>query len=90
MTEQRNPEDLLDFPCHYQFKALGTAGIAFQAAVVTAIEEHVQVNRDAVKSRLSGKGNYQSVSVLVTLQGYAQLKSIYAELRQIPGLKTLL
>ena len=90
MSEKQSPEDLLEFPCQYQFKAVGEAGEAFKAAVVAAVREHVPVVDDAVRCRPSGKGNYQSVSVLVTLHSYQQLTSIYAELRQVPELKMLL
>lgn len=90
MMDKQNPEDLLEFPCHYQFKSVGVTGDSFQQAVVAAIGQHVTVATDSVRSKPSGKGNYQSVSVLVTLYSYQQLTSIYAELRKIKGLKMLL
>ncbi|HEX9777670.1 MAG TPA: DUF493 domain-containing protein [Geopsychrobacteraceae bacterium] len=90
MTERPDPATLLEFPCHYQFKAVGMAGDAFRDAVVATIAHHVAVAADAVRSRPSGKGRYQSVSVLVTLHSFAQLKDIYAGLRQVRGLKMLL
>ncbi len=90
MTEKTTPEDLLDFPCHYQFKAVGVAGELFQQAIVAAIDQHSVVAADSVRSNPSGKGNYQSVSVLVTLQNYQQLTKIYAEMRKVDGLKMLL
>jgi len=90
MSKKQNPEDLLDFPCHYQFKAVGVAGELFQREVVAAVRCHVPVSVDSVKSRPSGKGTYQSVSILVTLQNYQQLTSIYAQMRKVEGLKMLL
>lgn len=90
MSAAKNPEELLEFPCHYQFKAVGLAGDEFHAAVIAAIAQLAVVSNDAVKSRPSGQGNYQSVSVMVTLHSFEQLKGIYAELRQIPGMKMLL
>ena len=90
MTQKNNSEDLLEFPCHYQFKALGVAGDRFKQAVETAVAKHVPVGTGAVRSRSSGKGTYQSVSVQVTLQNYQQLTSIYAEIRQVADLKMLL
>jgi len=83
-------EDLLDFPCHYQFKAMGLAGDRFRQAIVAAVCQHVVVAEDAIKCRLSGKGKYQSVSIVVTLYNYEQLTAIYAELRQVDDLKMLL
>ncbi len=90
MSDKKSPEDLLEFPCHYQFKAVGSAGDEFRAAAIAAVRQHARVAADAVKIRPSGKGTYQSVSVLVTLHSYQQLTSIYAELRQVSGLKMLL
>jgi len=85
-----DPENLLEFPCHYQFKAMGTAGDDFKDAVVAAVDQHATVSRDAVRSRPSGKGTYQAVSVLVTLHNYEQLTAIYADLKKIDELKMLL
>ena len=90
MTEKTNQEDLLEFPCHYQFKAVGVAGESFQQAIVAAIAQHAAVPSDSVRCKPSGKGNYQSVSVLITLYNYQQLTSIYAEMRKVDGLKMLL
>lgn len=90
MTEKQKPEDLLEFPCHYQFKALGLAGESFQQAIVAAVGLYVTVPADSVRFNPSGKGNYQSVSVLVTLHDYEQLVNIYAEMRKVDGLKMLL
>ena len=88
--EKTDVEALLEFPCHYQFKAMGLAGESFKQAIVAAVDKHVSVPEDAVRCRLSGKGTYQSVSVLVTLYNYKQLTDIYAAIRQVTDLKMLL
>ncbi|MEA3545110.1 MAG: DUF493 domain-containing protein [Thermodesulfobacteriota bacterium] len=88
--KKTDAEDLLDFPCHYQFKAMGLAGEEFKRAIVAAVDMYVTVPEDAVRCRPSGKGTYQSVSVLVTLHNYDQLTAIYAEIRQVDDLKMLL
>ena len=90
MTEQPDPKDLLEFPCQYQFKAVGADGDVFRMAIISAVERHVSVPLDAVHSKQSRKGNYQSVSILVTLYSYEQLVAIYSEMRQVAGLKMLL
>ena len=88
--KKSDPKDLLEFPCHYQFKAMGFSGTEFKEAVIAAVDKHASVSVDAVRCRPSGKGTYQAVSVLVTLHNYDQLTSIYAELRKIDNLKMLL
>jgi len=90
MAEGKSPEELLEFPCHYEFKAVGMAGEDFQQAIVAAVKRHANVPADAVRSRPSGKGTYLSVSLLVTLHSYKQLTSIYTEMRKVDGLKMLL
>lgn len=90
MSEQSKPEDLIDFPCHYQFKAIGQGGEDFYHAVVTAITVHAPVPFDAVRSQPSRHGTYQSVSVVLTIYSAAQLTAIYAELKKVAGLKMLL
>lgn len=88
--DKKNPQDLIDFPCHYQFKAVGKAGNEFKQGIVAAVKKYVEISADSVKSRPSGKGTYQSVSVLVTLYNYQQLTDIYAEMKKVAGLKMLL
>ncbi len=83
-------EGLLDFPCHYQFKAMGLAGDDFKHAIVAAVDKHVAVAEDAVRCRPSAQGTYQAVSVMVTLHNYEQLTNIYTEIRQVDDLKMLL
>jgi len=90
VSERVDPESLIEFPCHYQFKAVGVADGVFKNAVVEAISRHIPVVDDAVHCKASGKGKYLSVSVMVTLHNFKQLKEIYAALRQIQGMKMLL
>lgn len=90
MSEQSKPEDLIDFPCHYQFKAIGLAGDKFCREVIDAIALHAPVPADAVRSQPSRRGTYQSISAVLTIYNSAQLTDIYAELKKVPGLKMLL
>ena len=85
-----DPKNLIDFPCHYQFKAVGLAGEIFSQSIIKAVAKYADVNLDAVRCRPSGQGNYQAVSVLVTLYDYQQLTDIYTEMKQVPDLKMLL
>lgn len=88
--KQADTTDLIDFPCHFQFKAVGLAVDDFCQAILAAVSKHATVSKEAVLSRPSGKGTYQSVSILVTLHSYEQLTTIYAEMRRVKGLKMLL
>ncbi len=88
--KKTDPEKLIEFPCDYQFKAVGTAGTSFSSEIIAAVEKYVAVAEAAVCCRPSGKGNYQSVTVQVTLHSYEQMTDIYTEMRHVPGMKLLL
>lgn len=92
MTSSDPSQELIEFPCHFEFKAFGPGGedSSFYGQVEAAVGRVVQVSRQAMKTRPSSAGKYQCVSVLVTLQNRAQMESIYAELRKIDDLKYLL
>lgn len=85
-------QELVDFPCHFEFKAFGPGGeaSAFFDQVNAAVATVVPVSRQAMKSRPSSTGKYLCVSVLVSLQNRQQMEKIYAELRKIDSLKYLL
>ncbi|PLX86393.1 MAG: hypothetical protein C0618_09170 [Desulfuromonas sp.] len=90
MKKEHSAETLIEFPCHYQFKVVGAGGEQFRNAVVAAVERSLPVSADAVKVKPSKTGSYQSVSVVVTVHNYDQLKSIYADLRLVDGVQMLL
>jgi putative lipoic acid-binding regulatory protein len=90
MNDPVSPEQLIDFPCDYTFKAMGVSGEDFSSAILSAVRQFALVSQDAVHIRPSGKGNYQSVSVLVWLENYQQLTDIYARMKTVTGLKMLL
>ncbi len=90
MSEQTPPQSLIDFPCIYEFKAFGPAGDQFVAEVKAAVGSVVSVGQDAMKSRLSGKGIYQCVTVVVRLANQQQLSRVYSVLKQVDDLKYLL
>ncbi|WP_020675945.1 YbeD family protein [Geopsychrobacter electrodiphilus] len=90
MTETTNPEDLLEFPCHFTFKAMGVSGELFVKGITAAARNYAAVPQDAISIRPSRNGNYQSVSIIVCLKNYQQLKDIYAGMKEVAGLKMLL
>lgn len=92
MTQTDSTQELIEFPCHFEFKAFGPAGddSRFDEEVLEAVCNVVQASRQAMRSRPSSGGKYQCVSILATIQNRTQLESVYAELRKIEGLKYLL
>lgn len=92
MMAKDSSQELVEFPCHFEFKAFGPGGAdsPFFDQVRDAVSTIVPVSRQAMKSRASSAGKYQCVSVLVSLQNRTQMENIYTELRKVDGLKYLL
>jgi len=90
--EKPSVESLVEFPCDYLFKVFGPAApdAEFAARVRRGVEKTVPVPLDAMKTRLSSRGAYVAVSVLVRLHNFQQLTDIYADLRRLDGLRYLL
>ena len=70
----------LEFPCTYPIKAMGKSGAGLDKLVLTIVSRHVTVPDDAVRSRPSKGGRYESITVTVEVESRSQLESIYAEL----------
>lgn len=92
MTNSAPEKPLLEFPCHFEFKAFGPGGEGnpFPEQVLQAVSSVVPASRQATRTRPSSSGKYQCVTVLVTLQTQTQLEAVYAAIRKIDGLKYLL
>ena len=92
MTGSSSKHELMEFPCHFEFKAFGPGGddSRFCETVLVAVSKVVQVSRQSMRTRHSSGGKYQCVSVLTTLQNRSQLEATYAALREIEDLKYLL
>lgn len=90
MPQRVDPELLLDFPCHFDFKAFGPADEGFRNDVLAAVSRVVPVSLDATKTRISSGGRYQAVSICVHLHNGSQLKEIYAALKKVERLRYLL
>ncbi|MDX1569907.1 MAG: DUF493 domain-containing protein [Xanthomonadales bacterium] len=70
------------FPCTIPVKAMGRSGETFRSMVVEVIEQHVSVVPEQVRSRTSGSGNFQSVTVTVEMASREQMEAIYADLAE--------
>ena len=92
MNRRPAPADLVDFPCDYQFKAIGPGAEAedFAGRVRRAVGRTVPVPLDAIRVRPSSGGRYVAVTVVVRLYNFDQLTAIYAALRGLDGIRFLL
>lgn len=81
MTTEDPPEELLQFPCQIDVKAMGRAEEGFTELVVGIVRRHVpDLANDAVSTRNSRHGNFVSVTVRVQAQSRQQMDALYREL----------
>jgi hypothetical protein len=92
MDARPDLRDLLQFPCDYLVKAFGPSEPDGQFAdrVQAAVSRVLPLARDAMRVRRSGRETYVCVTAVVRLENFAQLSAVYAQLRQIDGLRYLL
>ncbi len=76
-----NQDTLLKFPCQFPIKAMGKAGVDFDALVVEIVRKHTPDLSDfTVRSRVSRGGRFVSVTVVIKAQSRDQLDNIYMDL----------
>ena len=84
-------EPLLTFPADYPIKVIGRPGDGFRARVHAIVLRHVPaVDSERVSERLSGNGNFLSISYNLLAESRAQIESLTAELRECDGVMMLL
>lgn len=80
MSEDED-KGLIEFPCDFPIKAMGSDHGDFEALVVSLIRKHVpDLGENAVKRRPSQGGKYLAVTVTVTATSREQLDDIYRDL----------
>lgn len=86
-----NETGLLQFPCDFPIKIIGTASEQFVNDVKNII--HNFFPESALKSfsyKPSGKGNYTAVSAVILVTDKATLDKLYSGLTSYPGIKMVL
>jgi uncharacterized protein len=90
MSQQEPPK--IEFPCpNYPVKIMGDAGQALHDLVAEVMARHVADFRpEQVSVRDSAKGNFQSLTVMITATGEDQLQAIFQDLKQNPIVRMVL
>jgi hypothetical protein len=84
-------EPLLEFPCDFPLKIMGVRSDDFAQTVVDIVLRHAPDYRaETVQMRLSGSGNYLSVTCTIRAVSKAQLDALYRELSSHPAVKVVL
>lgn len=79
-----NKEKLLEFPCLFPIKIMGTNTPQLVTEIIAIISRHaIHFNPTAdIATKLSKQGNYLSVTATIMASSQNQLDTIYTELNQ--------
>jgi putative lipoic acid-binding regulatory protein len=81
--KKSDKDTIMKFPCEFPIKVMGIASDDFDIIIIDIIKKHVSnLSEDAVKSRLSQKGNYVSITVTIEAKSREQLDNIYYDLTE--------
>jgi putative lipoic acid-binding regulatory protein len=84
-------EELIEFPTTYVFKAIGRHTLPFAGRVLEVARGALGDEREIeLRTRLSRQGAYVSVTLLTRLESADELRAVYAALRTVEGVITLL
>ena len=82
---------LLEFPCDFPIKIMGTRSDDFAQSVVAIVLRHApDFAGESVEMRASSSGNYLSVTCTIRATSRAQLDALYLELTAHPQVKVVL
>lgn len=85
------PAPLLQFPCEFPMKIVGQKTDDFAEQIVAIIHKHVpSFNPAEVEMKVSGKGNYMSLGILVEATSQQMLDDLYRDLTAHPLVKFVL
>lgn len=74
-------DSLIEFPCDFDFKAMGLTSPEFDSTVVSIIRRHVDdIREGAIKTKQSSGGKFTSITVTVYVESQAQTETIYQAL----------
>jgi putative lipoic acid-binding regulatory protein len=76
-------DKLLEFPCEFPIKMMGRDQPEFREAAVALIEQHAgEVHGNAIRTALSRKGNFLSITITIKAESQQQLDDIYRDLTE--------
>ena len=79
-------EDLLEFPCRFEIKAMGRQSPEFEGQISAIVNRHLSgaLILDTC-ARCSRQGRYVSVTCVIHAESREQLDAIYLDLNSEPG-----
>ncbi|GAV20971.1 hypothetical protein MMIC_P1949 [Mariprofundus micogutta] len=84
-------ETLLEFPCRFPIKVMGTNTANFENEIAVISRKHVpDLSEAAIKSRPSSGGKYLAVTVTFIATSKAQIDELYRAINAHPSVKMVL
>ncbi len=84
-------DTLLEFPCDFPIKIMGSRADDFAQAMVAIVLRHApDFAAESVEMRASSSGNYLSVTCTIRATSKLQLDALYQELSGHPLVKVVL
>jgi len=87
--EKTRFDELVEFPCNFTFKVMGVATDTLPDQVVEVLQQHAPGDY-APMVKPSSKGNYHSVSVVVTVESQTHIEVLYRSLAAIEDVRYVL
>ena len=84
-------ESLLNFPTDYPIKVIGRPSDEFRARVHATVLRHVPLlEAERISERLSGSGNFLSISYTILAESREQVEALAADLKACEGVMMLI
>lgn len=89
MTLNTKFDELLEFPCIFNFKIMGLAEPKLLDDVITVIQKHAPGDYSPT-IKPSSKGTYHSLSVPVKVSSKTHIETLYTELNHLELVRCIL
>lgn len=91
MNKQTIEETLIEFPCRFPIKVMGSAQVDFAEQILAVIQTHApDTQATQIQLRESTKGHYLSATVQVDVFSQEQLDNIYIAVQKLSFVKVVL
>ncbi len=87
----KTSEQSISFPCDYPIKILCKKRPGLLNELVKCISKHdSRFKKSSASEKISQKGNYVSVSIMLRALSETQIKDLYLDLKKIQSVKLVL
>ena len=87
----KNDQSLMEFPCDFQIKIIGTHAESFIMDVISITRKHYPDTKDeAIRKKASQQNNYLAITITLYVHDQATLDELYTELSKHPDIKMVL